>query len=297
MDDSSRAIALRAARPSDPRQPRVWTWLATAAALLAALGNGVALAAPSTVYGKETPVLADASIAQDLVNLLVVAPLLLMLGRRARRGDDRAFLGWLGCLAFTVYNYAIYTFSVHFGPLFLVWVGVLGLSLFALMGALGAADFQAIAHRFAGRSRRMPAGVLIGVATLFMLLWLAEIVPDLLAHRASTSASTWNVPTNPVHVLDLAFYLPATVVSSVLLLRRHPAGYVTAPGLLTWLALTCLPILLTPLVADARGHASSWAVTVPISIVLLVTVGALVQLLHDHEGRDGNVPLTPGRPR
>jgi hypothetical protein len=36
------------------------------------------------------------------------------------------------------YNYAIYAFSVHFGPLFLVWVAVLGLALFALIGGLTA---------------------------------------------------------------------------------------------------------------------------------------------------------------
>lgn len=33
---------------------------------------------------------------------------------------------------------------------------------------------------------------------------------------------------NPVHVLDLAFFLPAICVSGVLLLRRHWFGYATA---------------------------------------------------------------------
>ena len=55
---------------------------------------------------------------------------------RAYRGSLRSWLCWLGCLSFTVYNYAIYAFSIHFGALFLVWIGVLGLSLFALIGGL-----------------------------------------------------------------------------------------------------------------------------------------------------------------
>lgn len=109
-------------------------------------------------------------------------------------------------------------------------------------------------------------------AALFALLWLSEIVPDLLAGAPSTSASQWNLPTNPVHVLDLAVFLPAAALSGVLLLRRHRWGYATAAGLLTWLALTCLPILVTPFVADARGHPAAWALTVPIWLILLASV-------------------------
>jgi hypothetical protein len=126
-----------------------------------------------------------------------------------------------------------------------------------------------------------PAWFLIGVATLFALLWLSEIVPNLLAGDPSRSARDWNVPTNPVHVLDLAFFLPAVIISGVLLLRRHPLGYATAAGQLVWLALTCVPILVTPLVADARGHAPAWAVTVPIGVLLLATLAVLGRLLRN----------------
>jgi hypothetical protein len=275
----------RVASPTEGRAgapgwlPSLWVWLAAAAALLAAAGSVVSLSLTAAIYGQETADLADQAVAQDLVNLLLVAPLLLVLGWRARRGHLRAYLGWLGCLAFTVDNYAIYAFSIHFGPLFLVWVSVLGLSIFALLGSLATADLAAIKAHFSGRSLRWPAWFLIVVAALFALLWLSQIVPDLLAQRPSTSASQWNVPTNPVHVLDLAVFLPAAAASGVLLLRRHPLGYATAAGQLTWLALTCLPIMLTPLVASARGHGTGWAVIVPIGLMLLGALGALGWLI------------------
>jgi hypothetical protein len=235
--------------------------------------------AASRIYGKETVALADASAAQDIVNLLVVAPLLVTLALWASRGSLRAYLGWLGCVAFTAYNYAIYSFSIHFGPLFLLWVAVLGLSVYALAGGLATLDASAVKARF-GR-RRLPAAawVLIGVATLFVLLWLSEIVPALLTGDPSRSAGEWNVPTNPVHVLDLGFFLPATITSGVLLLRRHAIGYATAAGQLTWLALTCLPILVTPLVANARGHPAAWAVMLPIGALLIATLIVLFRLL------------------
>jgi hypothetical protein len=42
-------------------------------------------------------------------------------------------------------------------------------------------------------------------------------------------------------------------------------GYATAAGQLVFLALTCLPILITPLVAALRGHAPAWAVVIPVA--------------------------------
>jgi hypothetical protein len=43
-------------------------------------------------------------------------------------------------LAFTVYNYVIYAFSVPFGPLSPLWLAVLGMSLYALIGGIASAD-------------------------------------------------------------------------------------------------------------------------------------------------------------
>jgi hypothetical protein len=104
-------------------------------------------------------------------------------------------------------------------------------------------------------------------------------VPALLTGDPSRSAGEWNLPTNPVHVLDLGLFLPATVMSGVLLLRRRPIGYATAAGQLTWLALTCLPILVTPLVANARGHPAGWAVMLPIGALLIAVLVVLFRLL------------------
>jgi hypothetical protein len=265
---------------------RATTWLSplslgltACVALLAAAASAAALFGDGRVYEQETVMLSDAAIAQDIVTLLVVAPLLVVLGLRARRGSLSAFVCLVGCLAFTAYNYVIYAFSIHFGPLFLVWVATLGLSIFALASSLAAADMSAIKQRFAGRAMRVPAWFLIVVAALFAMLWLSEIVPDLLAGAPSRSATDWNVPTNPVHVLDLAFFLPGVIASGILLLHRHPLGYATVAGQLVCLGLTSVPILVTTLVANARGHDAAWAVTFPISALLLASLTILGRVL------------------
>lgn len=278
-DRVSQASAPRHAGDVTVRLSGLWMWLSLAAALLAAAGSVVGLMAADRIYGQETAVLADAAAAQDVVNLVLVAPLLVVLGIWASRGSLCAYVSWLGCLAFTAYNYAIYAFSVHFGPLFLPWVAVLGLSIFTLVGGLATLDASTVKNRFGNRSLPLTAWFLIVMAVLFALLWLSEIVPDLLAGDPSRSASDWKVPTNPVHVLDLAFFLPAVFASGVLLLRRNPAGYATGPGQLVFLALTCLPILVTPLVAIARGHDAGWAVMLPVGLLFSATLAVLWPML------------------
>jgi hypothetical protein len=261
------------------RLPRTWASLAGAAAVLSAVGALVGLVASERAYGEETTALRDAATAQDLVGLVVVAPLVLGLAYAGSRGSLRSWLCLLGCLSFTAYNYAIYAFSVRFGPLFLVWVAVLGLSLFALIGGLTSLSPRLLADRFAGATVRPAGWFLVVVAVFFALLWLREIVPDLIAGRPSTSAADWRVPTNPVHVLDLAFFLPSVVLSGVLLLRRHWFGYATAAGQLVFLALTALPAMLTPVVAHSRGRPAEWSVLVPLGVIVVLAVGVLWQFL------------------
>jgi len=85
----------------------LWLWLSLTAALLAAVGSVAGLLAFDSIYDQETVALADASAAQDIVNLMLVAPLMAALAVVGSRGSLRAYLCWLGLVAFTVYNYAI----------------------------------------------------------------------------------------------------------------------------------------------------------------------------------------------
>ena len=261
------------------RLPLLWWRLTALLLLLAGVAGAVGIVAADRVYSRETTLLSDVAGAQDLVTVLLVVPLTALLGMRARGRSPTAFLCLPGCLAFLAYNYAIYAFSIHFGPLFLRWVALLGLSVFALAGTLATADLAAIEQRFAARPMAGTAWFLMVVACLFVLLWLREIVPDLLVGDPSRSAADWQVPTNPVHVLDLAVFLPGVLLSGVLLLRRHVLGYATVAGQLVWLALTCVPILLTPAVSAARGNAADWAVTGPVGARLVTVLLVLARVL------------------
>jgi hypothetical protein len=254
--------------------------MSIAAAVIAAAGSIIGLAASSSIYSRETAAFLDQAIAQDIVNVAVVTPVIVVSALLARRGSLTAWLVWLGAMAFTVYNYVIYTLSIHAGPLFLAWVAVLGLSLYALIGGLVALDPRSVGVRFVSAPRRTVGWFLIVVAALFCGLWLTGIVPALLSGQVPAAARDLGLPSSPVHVLDLAFYLPATFAAGVLLLRNRALGFVFAPALLGFLTLTGLPIMVTPFVASQRGDTPAWAVLAPIGAVTIISAGLLVRLTY-----------------
>ncbi len=256
-----------------------WLWLGIAAALLAIVGSVIALAVPR-IYARLTPAFLPQAIAQDIANLALAAPALIILSILALRGSLRAYLLALGVLTFTVYNYVIYTFSVPFGPLFYLWVAVLGMCLYALIGGVTALDHSLVASTFSSRRAvQIVAWVLIVVAVLFALLWLSEDVPALLNGTLPQSVVDLNVPTNPVHILDLGFFLPAAIATGIGLVRNKPLAYSVAPALLVFLILTGIPILITPVVQSARGEAAAWGVWVPIGTLTVVMLALLVWLV------------------
>ncbi|RYV52609.1 hypothetical protein [Pengzhenrongella frigida] len=260
---------------------RAATWWATsaAAAVIALVASGIGLADVDGTYGRETASFVDQAIAQDLVNVTLTAPATVLLAWLAWRGSVRAGLLWTGVLTFTVYNYVIYTMSIHVGPLFLAWVAVLGLTFWSLVGGLRALRPTAVAGRLAGAPRRVVGWYLVVIAGVFTMLWLSDIVPAMVESRVPQGAVDLALPSNPVHVLDLAFFLPAVVAVGRLVLLRRPTGLTLAPAAVVFLVMTGLPILVTPLVTAARGGEPAWQVMGPVGAITAAGVAVLVALL------------------
>jgi hypothetical protein len=257
----------------------IWLWLSIVAALLAFTGSIIALSVNS-IYAGLTPTFLPQALAQDIANLAVVSPAWLILAVLALRGSSRAYLLWLGVLMFTVYNYVIYMFSIPFGPLFLLWVAVFGMSVYSLIGGVVTVDHKAVKASFNNRHTILVvAWFLIVTAVLFGLLWLSEDVTAILSGTTPQSLIDMALPTNPVHILDLGFFLPAVIATGVLLLKRKPLAYTFAPSFIVFLVLTGIPILFTPVVQAVRGDEVAWGVVVPIGTFTIVLLVLLVWLL------------------
>ena len=278
-------VSMRAHRPFptpevDPIRRRPWwLWLSVPIGLLGVAGSlaGILLDRP---YRDETDNWAAQAVGQDVANL-VVLPALLVLAYAAARGSWRAVLAWAGTVVYTAYSYAIYAFAVHFGPLFLLHVAVLGLAAWALGGFLASVDVrQAHAARQGDRLTRFASTLLIGVAGLFALMWIGQDLPAMVDGTASKELQDTGLLTNPVHVLDLAFFLPASALAGVLLRRGHAWGHCLAPVMLTAMASISLGIVSLVAVSAARGLDASFAVAAlvgTLGVVQAVTAWLLLR--------------------
>jgi hypothetical protein len=261
--------------------------LSAAAGVLMAVASAAGLYLPD-LYANESVSWAAQGVGQDFVNVVVVCPALLVSAYLVARGSRRALLVWLGLLLYVIYSYVLYAFFVHFNRLFLVYVSVLGLSFWAVVAA--SADLRLV-RLTAGfdRHRTFAAVVYLMVsALLFGTLWLVDIVHAMAAGTSPHGVTEVGLPVNPIHVLDLAFALPAMAVTSVSLWKNRPFGLFFAVPLMTFAVAMGAAIVAMSIVMQRRGLIPDASGTVAVSSLAIVT--ALI-LISDYVRRIHNEPM------
>lgn len=265
-------------RPASAYRSKTWLWLTVpiAALVLAAAGGELLF----DVFRGDSPYLVAQAIGQDLVTLLVALPALVIGAVLAARGSDRARLVWLGVLVYLVYTYVIYAFHIRFNPLFLVYVALLGFSLYALIGGLATTDFDRIKARHTRENTAKAAGIfLLAVSVLFYFVWLGEVVPALISGTVPQSIADNGTPTNGVHVLDMAWILPSLILTGFWLRRRRPIAYALAGALLAFLPLLALAIVVMVVAMALYGQASSVAPAAIFGLLAAASLWTLVRYL------------------
>jgi hypothetical protein len=84
--------------------------------------------------------------SQDIMTLAVASGALALVPR-LRRGPTRGWAVWLGLMGYLVYAYALYAFERTYNPVFLCYIAVLGLSLWAILTAFAGRAPLALARR------------------------------------------------------------------------------------------------------------------------------------------------------
>jgi hypothetical protein len=256
----------------------VWLRLTAPIAVLMAIAAASGLFIPG-LY-RDAPSLVAQAVGQDAITLVVALPALAVTALFAGRGSKRARLVWLGMLVYVAYTYASYAFGIRFNPLFLIYVALLGCSTYALIGALTTTDLVGIKAAFTERTPVRSVSIfLLVVAALFYLIWLAEAIPASLSGIPPQSVQEDGTPTNVIHVLDMAWLLPAMAIAAVSLWHKRPVGYTLAPALLANLVFLPLAIL-SMILFQARGGEP---VALPLVMIFLalfgVSIGMLIWLL------------------
>jgi hypothetical protein len=257
------------------KHSNIWLWFTAPIAILLviAAGSGVSI---SGVY-RDNPSLQAQAIGQDYISLVVALPTLIISALLAGRGSLRAQLVWLGALAYLVYTYASFAFDIRFNSLFLVYVALLGCSLYTLIGGLMTADIAGIRSCFAAKTPIKAVAVYLAViAVLFYFVWLSEVVPALIAGTIPQNIQDSGTPSNAVYVLDMAWILPALAITAANLWRKKAIGYTLAGALLSFLGLLISAIAGMIVVDGREGLAAVGAQVLLFGALLFVTFGMLI---------------------
>jgi hypothetical protein len=218
--------------------------------LVIAIGMAIASAAgwlfSSSLY--PTPESLQSFVANDLVNLFLGLPILLVAMALTRRGRLIGLLFWPGALLYVLYNNVAYLVGVPPGAASVAYGGLIVLSLWALAVLLSRINAAAVQARIEGAVfERLCGGALIVFGALV----------GLRAASVITSALMSGVPilTTELGVLVADLLLSvAWIAVGIQLWRRRPLGYLLGAGLLFQASMLFVGLiaflLLQPLLAN-----------------------------------------------
>lgn len=261
----------------DRGRPAALPWALSALLLAAAAVATVsALATPELLHGPAVMVGSMRGTAS--VVLVLALPILVLAMAAARRGRLLGMVGWIGSVAFITYQGWMFLFGLPFNGLFLVYVAMFAFGFWALVALLVRVPAGAYAASFEpALPARLLAGWMIASCLAFYALWLRNVVPALLDSVAPAFLAGTGMVTAANYVLDMALFLPFTIVVATALWRRTPWGLLVGGAMLLMLVLESLAIAADQWAgsaADPSSPVASAAATPMFLVVAAVGLGA-----------------------
>lgn len=231
-------------------------------------------------YSRETALWIAQAAGQDIVNLALIVPVLLVTAIVARRGSRWGLFVWLGTMLYTSYTFVIYSFGLHFNSLFLVYCWTLGVSAYSFITLTVQITPGSVKEWFDdSRHEYFMSLFVLAAGVLFYLMWLKDDLPAMISNQAPASLRGTGLPTNPVHVLDYSLVLPGFIITSVLLLKKKALGYLFAPVFMTFAVLMNITIAVIAVVMKMGGSNDNVSVSILFTIFAAIGVAVLVIFL------------------
>lgn len=170
--------------------------------------------------------IASEGIGWDLVTMFLVVPALIVVLPAVARGSLRASLFATGILVYFLYQYGEYATFLAYGPLFAVYVAIVGLAVTGLGLLIGRIDLGMLSERIDETfPRRAVVGFGLYMAILLAMLWL----PLLARTFGATQVPELDGGTTlVVQAFDLGLLVPLGLFTAWTVWRRRPVGYLLA---------------------------------------------------------------------
>ncbi|WP_458189552.1 hypothetical protein [Haladaptatus sp. NG-WS-4] len=264
----------------------------------------LALTVVATVVGlfvpglyRDAPSQLPQLLGQDLVTLVVAVPVLAVSLYYTARGSLRGYVVWLGVTGYLLYTYASYAFMTAFNELYLVYVALLGLTLFTFVGGMVRLDAATLKRAVGDRSVRSYVAFQLVVALMVALLWLSEILSATLDGTVPESIVTADIPVNVIYSLDLGVLVPAFVLSAYWLWRGRAWGYAFTGVLLVKIATLGLAVLAMVVFQVSDGQTVPLPQIVIFGLLSLLGVALMARfVLSIRPGREPGAPSPSTQP-
>ena len=213
----------------------------------------------------------------DVVTLFVAIPLLVIASRMTFRGSLRGHLLLTGTLGFFLYTYLSMCMLTAFNALFLVYVAIFGLSLYAFILCMMSFDLETLPRHFSDRlPRGWIAALLFVIGAFLTLTWLRRIIPPLVQN---TPPLLDNGITMVIQAMDLALVVPLAVLSGILLLRRSSWGYLLTSVFLMKAIALGLAVSAMVVNMNLAGTPEDSSIAIPFLVITALNLAAAVSLL------------------
>lgn len=227
--------------------------------------------ATTGVYAYNAERVVAEGIGWDVFTLVVAVPVLLVAAWALRGSSVRSRLFALGMLGYFAYQYLEYSVTWAFGPLFLLFVVIYGMSVLGIVwigASVARTGVTGLFHE--SFPRRGWAALSLTMAALLTVMWLGRIGTALSGDLVAAGLTSETTLT--IQALDLGFVVPALALSAVLTWRRSPAGYALSTVLtvtFVGMAMAIASMLLSAFVVEGSLEA------VPVAIFLLAATAGV----------------------
>jgi hypothetical protein len=233
-------------------------------ALMVVIVSVIGVLYQKSIYPTEN--LLHSFVPNDIVNLVVGLPLLLISIWLTWRGKLIGLLCWPGAIFYMLYVYFPYIICVPFNILFLPYLILFSLSIYTLIGIIISIDSNAVSNYV---SDIIPAkifgGILVGLSVLIVLRQTGLIVNALINKTLidPQELALW--------IDDFSIASPAMFIGGFFLWKKKPLGYVIGAGL--FIAYGILSLGLIPFLA-IQSHLKNTSVDL-LAIVILIVMAVI----------------------
>jgi hypothetical protein len=177
-----------------------------------------------------------------------------------------------------------------YNNLFLIYVGLFALSLYAFIVAMLSFELDELPQYFSHRfPHKAIATLLFFVAGFLALAWIGRIASEL---QAGQVALLENTTTRVIQALDLALIVPPALLAGILLLRRQPLGYLLASVLIMKFITMGLAVSTMGINMILVGVPDSFAILVPFMLITFLNLFGAWALFNSITARQDFVPIT-----